>query len=333
MGYLLGLLSALLFGTNGSVAKVVLASGVDPAQLTFFRCLGSAALAGAVLLLVDRSAFRLSRRDLGRAALLGLIGVAAVQWLYAVAIALVPVGIVLLLGERVRPRLWVAIALVVGGLAVVAQSGGGTLDTLGVIAAIGGAVALACYFLLGERGVAASSPLVLAFWSMLFAAAFWAVTSGWWNVQSETLTEAAPDTGGLIPVWVALLWVIVMGSFAPYLLSYYAIRRLGATRGGILAAAEVVFAFAAAWLWLGEALTIAQIAGAAVVLAGIVVAQTARSGPPVDADLAIAPADEVPGIEPALSGPVIAAPAPAAPIPRDARTAARPQDSGVGGSS
>lgn len=74
-----------------------------------------------------------------------------------------------------------ATSLVVGGLAVVAQTGGRSLNVLGVVAALGGAVAPACYFLLGERGVAASSPLVLAFWSMLFTAAFWSNASGWWT--------------------------------------------------------------------------------------------------------------------------------------------------------
>ena len=43
-----------------------------------------------------------------------------------------------------------------------------------------------------------------------------------------------------------------------------------------------------AWLWLGEQLDLLQIAGAAVVLVGIVLAQTARSTKTVvDADLAI----------------------------------------------
>jgi drug/metabolite transporter (DMT)-like permease len=95
-----------------------------------------------------------------------------------------------------------------------------------------------------------------------------------------------------VPVWAGLLWVIALGSFAPYVLSYLAIRRLKATTAGVLAAAEVVFAFVLAWLWLGEALTALQTAGAALVLAGITVAQTARPGPPIDADLALVPATE-----------------------------------------
>jgi drug/metabolite transporter (DMT)-like permease len=39
---------------------------------------------------------------------------------------------------------------------------------------------------------------------------------------------------------------------------------------------EPVVATIVAWIWLGESLSAAQLAGAAVVLAGILVAQTAR---------------------------------------------------------
>ena len=56
---------------------------------------------------------------------------------------------------------------------------------------------------------------------------------------------------------------------------------------GIVASSEVIFAFVVAWLWLGEKLDALQLVGAAVVLAGIILAQTARNNRVVDADLAI----------------------------------------------
>ncbi len=49
----------------------------------------------------------------------------------------------------------------------------------------------------------------------------------------------------------------------------------------------MIFAFLVAWVWLGEALNPLQLGGAAVVLAGIVLAQTARANKVLDADLAI----------------------------------------------
>jgi len=91
-----------------------------------------------------------------------------------------------------------------------------------------------------------------------------------------------------LPMVLPLIATVVLGSFAPFLLSFYALKHLSATAAGIVASAEVIFAFLVAWLWLGEQLDALQVAGAAVVLIGIVLAQTARSTKTVvDADLAI----------------------------------------------
>jgi drug/metabolite transporter (DMT)-like permease len=55
-----------------------------------------------------------------------------------------------------------------------------------------------------------------------------------------------------------------------------ALRHVSATRVGIVAMLEPVAAAAVAWAWLGESLGTTQLVGGAIVLAGIVLAQTAR---------------------------------------------------------
>lgn len=308
MGYLYALLAAMLFGANGSLAKLIIEAGLSPMQLTQFRTLGTAVLAGAILLVTDRKAFRMRPRQLLILAVLGVVGVALLQWTYAAAIQLLPVGIALLLEytavlmvalfaffvfrERVKPRIWVAIGLVLAGLAVVAQIWASELNGLGVVLAIAAAVTLAFYFLVGERQVGATSPMAVAFWTMTFATAFWALFSGWWELTPATFTtpmQLGGDAGSLVlPLIIPLVVTVVLGSFAPFLLSFNALKHLSATAAGIVASSEVLFAFVVAWLWLGEQLTIVQIGGAAVVLAGIVLAQTARSTKTVvDADLAL----------------------------------------------
>ncbi|BDI23238.1 DMT family transporter [Herbiconiux sp. L3-i23] len=313
MGYVWAVLSAILFGINGSVAKVAIEAGITAAQLTFFRSIGAAVLCAVALLIVDRRGFRPDRRSLLGFAVLGLIGVAGVQWLYAMAISRLPVGIALMIEylgvplvalaalvlfrERIRPRLWAGIALMLAGLAVVAQVWDSRLDALGLIFAVLAAVALAVYFIVGERGVRSSSPLAVGFWSMLTAAVFWSLFSGWWEIDPAVFGRSVALEGvpGVEPpVWVALIWIVALGSFAPFVLSFLALRTLGATRGGVLASAEVVFAFAAAWLLLGESLDLLQLLGGAAVIAGIVLAQTARPGTAVDADLALPPPTDPP---------------------------------------
>ena len=73
-----------------------------------------------------------------------------------------------------------------------------------------------------------------------------------------------------------MTWVIVPGTIVPFFLIVSALRHLPATRVGIIAMVEPVVATVVAWAWLGESLTRVQLAGAVVVLAAIVLAQTAR---------------------------------------------------------
>lgn len=307
MGYLYALLAALLFGLNGSVTKVVIEAGLTAAQLTLFRVAVAAVIAGVYLLFANRSAFKVTLRQLGVLAVLGVLGVAMLQFTYAVAITLLPVGIALLLEylavllvalvaffvfrENVKPRLWIAIGCVLVGLAFVAQVWASELNPLGVVFALLAAAMLTIYFVVGEREVAKTSPMAVAFWTMSFATVFWLLFSGWWAIDPATFTEMVSLSGNLggmlLPFWVPLLWNLVLGTFAPFFLSLLALKHLSATAAGVVASSEVLFAFLVAWLWLGEGLGPLQMVGAAIVLTGIVLAQTARAGKVVDADLAL----------------------------------------------
>ena len=306
MGYIIGLLAALIFGANGSVIKVLVSSGLSAAQLTFFRTLTVMVLTGLVLVVSDRKSFRISGRQLIWMFVLGVFGVAGLQYFYAVAVSRISVGIALLFEylavlavaviarvffkEQVRPRIWVAIGFVLAGLAIVAQVWDSHVELWGMIAALIAAAAYTVYFMVGEKALTVMSVMGMTFWAMLFSTAFWGIFSGWWEIDLTVLTQEISMTGSLenliVPLWVPLLWAVVVGSFVSFLLSFVALKRLKATPAGIIASSEVIFAFVVAWLWLGEALNLVQILGAAIVVAGIVLAQTARQGKVVDLDLA-----------------------------------------------
>jgi drug/metabolite transporter (DMT)-like permease len=322
VGYLYSLIAALLFGANGSITRVVIDAGLTPAQLTLFRVVAVTVISGAILLVTDRGAFRVRPRQLLVLAVLGIVGVALLQFTYAVAISLMPVGITLLIEytavlmvaviafvffkESVKPRLWIAIALVLVGLAIVARVWSSDLDPVGVIVAFCAAITLTIYFVGGEREVGKTSPLAVAFWTMAFASAFWLVFSGWWTIDPGLFGSIVSLSGNLerieVPFWMPLLANMVLGSFFAFFFSLLALRHLSATAAGIVASSEVIFAFIVAWLWLGEDLDPVQIVGAAIVLVGIVLAQTSRAGKVVDADLALAPARPVASL-PDVGGP------------------------------
>lgn len=271
-------------------------AGISPQQLTLFRVLGTALIAGTVLLASDRAQFRISLREVGWFAMLGVGGLAMVQWLYSVAISLLPVGVALLFEytavvlialtarlvfkEHVHGRLWWAIGIMLVGLAVVAQIWDSPLAGLGVLAGFGAAVAYAFYFLVGERSVAGRPAMAVAFWAATFATGFWLIFAQWWDLPLAVFSSDVSLGGALdtvaAPMWLLLLAIVTLGGFAPFTLIFMSLRHISATTSGLLASSEVVFAFAVAWLWLGETLAPIQVTGSVVVLLAIVVAQTAR---------------------------------------------------------
>ena len=297
VGYGMVVAAATLFGVNGAVAKVALGSGLSSLRLTEARSLG--ACAGLTLLALARrpASLRVSRGELPRLALFGVCGVAFVQLFYFLAIHRLEIGIALLIQylgplfvaiwartvghEHVRRRIWAALALSLAGLTLMVQLWNGfSLDGLGVAYALVAAVVYASYLLLAEREVATRDPVSLLAWGFFFATVFWTVVQPWWSFPAGTVARTVPLQGQLaswhLPVWALVLWVVVLGSIVPFSLIVGALRHISATRAGVTAMLEPVVATVIAWAWLRESLTAAQLAGAAVVLAGILLAQTAR---------------------------------------------------------
>ena len=292
--------AALLFALNGSVSKTVLASGLSSLRLVELRSLGAAVCLMAAVALIRPGALRVAPRELAFLAFAGVVGIGLVQWLYFVAIGRLPVGIALLLEylapvlvvvwvrfvrrESVRTRLWAALALSIAGLVVVAEAWQGLrLDGIGVLAGLGAAVSLAAYYLTSERGLGRRDPLSLGAWTFTAAAVFWSVLQPWWTFpwadlgRLVALPGPLPDTD--VPAWLLVGWVVVLGTVVPYGLILLALRSLGSARTGLLGMAEPVLAAAVAWVLLGEALSAVQLLGGAVVLVGIVLAETARQPP------------------------------------------------------
>jgi EamA-like transporter family protein len=82
--------------------------------------------------------------------------------------------------------------------------------------------------------------------------------------------------GGLrAPVWLALLVLAVVGAVLPYLAGLGALRNLRSALASVLALVEPLVAAVLAWLLLGQALGLTQLAGAVILLTGAVLVQLA----------------------------------------------------------
>ncbi|MEO8105686.1 MAG: DMT family transporter [Actinomycetes bacterium] len=298
VGFALAIGGALLFAVNGSVSKITLESGVDSLSLVLLRSAGAAVCLLILVLAADPRRLRLMRAELPLLLVYGLVGIAMVQWLYFVAIARLPVGVALLLEftgpvlvalwakfvqkQQLGRSLWLALALALGGLAMVAQVWDGlSFDTVGVLAGFGAALSLATYYIAGKRALVSRDTVSLAFWAFAVSALFWSIAKPWWTVPWSTLSSAVTLPGALDSVtvsgWLLVAWIVLLGTVAPFLLVIGALRHLPAPQAGIAGMVEPVMAGAVAWVWLDETLTIIQVAGSLVVIAGIAVAQRATT--------------------------------------------------------
>jgi drug/metabolite transporter (DMT)-like permease len=290
--------AATLWATNGTVAKVILQSG-DLSSLRLAEVRSTGAFVGlALVLAVARPAnLRTSKRELPFLVAFGVLGLALVQWTYFAAIDRLEIGIALLIqytapllialwarivvGEHVRGRIWIALTLALLGLALVVDIWRGlSLDGIGVLFAFGAALSFAFYILMAERGVASRDAVSLVCLGLAFSSVFWAVVQPWWSFPAEIVGDDVSLLGNVseysLPVWLLMLWVIVFGTMVPFGLLVGGLRHLSATRVGIAAMFEPVAATIVAYLWLDEALSGLQAVGGALVLAAILLAQTAR---------------------------------------------------------
>ncbi len=302
-GYLLVLTGAVLFVVNAGVSRVIQVAGVNSTTLTTARCTGTAvALLAVVLVRGERLALPRSVREVALVFGFGVTGVALVQYFYFVAIDRLPVGIALLLEftapvlvalyarfvrrEPVRRRMWLALAFSLGGLALVAEVWQGLrLDGWGVLAGFAAAMSLAAYFLLGEQSIGRQSPLHVLTMAFIVATVFWnvvtPVTSLWQTDLTQRRTLGGTLSGLSAPVWLLVVWMVLLGTVVPFLAELTALRHLSATEVALVGMVEPVGATILGWLWLRQDLSVVQVGGIALALVGIGLAQTARLHAPI----------------------------------------------------
>jgi drug/metabolite transporter (DMT)-like permease len=295
IGYATYLVAAVLFALNGTVSKYLLIGGVPWQRLSQLRITLAFLILVVVVAVTKRDALRLKRSEIRPLVVYGIFGIAATQSLYFLSIQRLPVGVALLfeftapimvalwfrfvMHEPVRDRVFAALLLALVGLAMVAQVWSGfSLDVVGVVAALGAAVALALYYLQGEKLVVHRDPVSLTMWGFGFATLFWAVVAPWWSFPWDTLAFTTPfgDGGPEVTGWMLVTYMVVLGTVVPFALVLQSLRHLRATQASVVGMTEPVIASLIAFAVLGEVLTPVQLLGGAVVLLGVLLAETSR---------------------------------------------------------
>ena len=298
-GYVLYVLAATCFALNGTVSKSILLSGIDAARLSQLRVTAAFVILLAFVAITRPAALKLRRSEIPVLLAYGVLGIVMTQWLYFVSLERLPVGVALLIeftapimvalwfrfGMRqpTRRLVWGALVLALVGLAMVAQVWQGfTLNALGVAAGFGAAAALAIYYVLGDRHVRQPEPrdaVSLTMWGFGAASLFWAIVQPWWSFPWASLSGFGfplGDASSPVPLWVLCTSMVVLGTVLPFWLVVAALHHIRASQASVVGMTEPLLATVIAWFALGESLTVIQIIGAFVVLAGVLLAERSR---------------------------------------------------------
>ena len=295
---LLLILSALMFASNGIASKLLLDGHITPWRLAQIRAVSACAILALYVWRKAPKSLRLKRSEILPLVSYGVLGIAMVQALYFLAISRMHVSIALLIEftapvwivvylrvikrKHVPNQMWLALLLALSGLALIAQIWDGlTLDGIGVIAGFGASFMLAYYFLCGEALSENRDNQSITMWGFFFAGLAWCLVLPVWGFPFNVLTTSISLEGALegnsAPGWVLILYVVLVGTIFPYLCVMVGLRNLKASTTSAFGLLEPIFVGIIAWFWLAESWTVIQLAGGVVVIAGIYMADQARS--------------------------------------------------------
>ncbi len=300
------IVSAACFATLGPLQTWAFAKGAESLSLLAVRFAIAAVVMAAAQAVRDPGALRVTGSDLLRFLGLSVTGYGAGSLCYSFALREVGVSVTtvllytypamvsiigwLFLKERFPPRRVAAVAMTFVGCALVAGvlSGGVQLNVRGVALGLGAGLGYAVFNVLSFRTLGRKPRLVLMAYTFGFSAVGMALIAAFTG-------SAAAVTRWQGQAWMALAAIVAVPTFAAVMLYLGGMRGMGAPQAAVVSTLELPFAvmLAAALslyeplrLTVGltstEALSPVQLVGAAVVLAGVVLAEWGSGGVEVD---------------------------------------------------
>ncbi|MGY1455042.1 EamA family transporter [Streptomyces sp. SS8] len=170
------------------------------------------------------------------------------------------------LGERFTVRTALAGVAGVAGVGLLVLRADARLDAVGVAAALGGAAVMATGVVLSKRWTTPAPLLAVTGWQL--------VAGGLLLLPVALAAEGPPPAGLAAGNLLGYGYLSVVGAALAYALWFRGIRALSPTAVTFLGLLSPLVATALGWLVLGQHLTWAQTAGALIVLAALVAAQT-----------------------------------------------------------
>lgn len=275
-GTICGVAAAVFYGTNPLGAMNLYHDGITAYTTLFFR-FGIAAVMLAVMMLVQRRSFALTRRELLTLIPLGIlmgtssatlyisfnhmdVGIAStLLFVYPVMVAVIMAA---LFREKVTAATVISILLSLAGISLLNESGDGSpLSVLGVTLVMLSSLSYAIYIVVVNKSHLRLSSVKLTFYVLLF---------GLIPILGVTFA-----TGGTLQMlvtprqWIYATQLALMPTVLSLVLMVVAVHDIGSTPTAILGAIEPITAVAIGVVCFGEASTPRLAAGIVLILTAV----------------------------------------------------------------
>jgi drug/metabolite transporter (DMT)-like permease len=267
------------------IAGKVAVQSFEPATVAFLRFLGAAILLFPLMWIMEKNPKKITLKDYGLFAILGLTGIALYNICFFIAtkqapviksslfIASNPVLIVLLSGlflkEKITRNHIIGMVIALTGVTFIITEGHVlTLFQFGFepidFVLLGAVVSWALYSVVGKvvlrKFSAVESTTYAVAFGTLFLLPFASFETSWQDIlQANTST------------WIAISHMSIFVTVVSFIMYYYGIKEVGAAKASIFINVMPVSAVLMATFFLGETFTWAHGVGAAFVLTGVYV--------------------------------------------------------------
>lgn len=276
-GVACGVLAAACYGTNPLGALPLYEDGVNTSSVLVYRFTAATAIL-ALVMMAKRISFKVTRRELGALAMLGVLfgvssilfyqsfhyvdaGIAStILFVYPVIVALM---MAVLFHEKITMVTVASIVMALTGIALMYKGDSGTaLNGTGVMFVMTSAVAYASYIIALNQSKIQMSSLKLTFYSILFCL----VTLLIYSVTSPELYLMAPPA---TRAWLCGLWLGLVPSVLSLVFMAVAVHEIGATPTAVMGAVEPITAVAIGVMVFGEAITGRIVVGIVLILVAV----------------------------------------------------------------
>ncbi len=286
-GAICGILAAISYGTNPLGALNLYADGMNANSVIFYRY-GLATAILAVIMLVQKKSFTVTRKEFAVLSILGVLMALSSLTLYCsfnfmdagiastllfVYPVMVAVMMAIFFKERVTPVTAISILLALFGISLLYKGGdGATLSAVGVVLVMVSSLTYAVYIIIVNKSQLLMSSVKLTFYVLLTGTVMIYVYS-LFGPNAQLMPLNSPI------MWVYALVLAIFPTVVSLILMVIAVHNVGSTPTAVMGALEPITAVCIGIFVFGEAFTLRLAIGILLILSAVILIVAGKSLP------------------------------------------------------